>query len=152
EDVKQLLDQGVPPQLSALQVHNGTIYRWNRPCYGISNGKAHLRIENRVFPAGPTVIDEIANTAFWLGLLNKMDDYYPDIRKVMNFKNAWHNFVAAAKLGLETSFRWIDNQQISAKDLITKELLPVAREGLEKASLRPADINRYLNIIESRVK
>ncbi len=95
EDVKQLLDSGIPPQLKALQVHNGTIYRWNRPCYGVANGKAHLRIENRAFPSGPTVADEIANAAFWLGLLNKMDDYYPAISEVMDFKNARHNFIAA---------------------------------------------------------
>jgi CBS domain-containing protein len=152
EDVEQLLDDGIPPQLKALQVHNGTIYRWNRPCYGVTNGKAHLRIENRVFPSGPTVTDEIANAAFWLGLLNKMGDYYPDIRKEMDFKNARHNFIAASKLGLETSFRWINGKQISAQDLIIKELLPIAREGLEKASIHAPDIDHYLTMIKDRVE
>ncbi len=152
EDVEQLLSEGTPPELKALQVHNGTIYRWNRPCYGVTNGKAHLRIENRVFPSGPTIADEVANAALWLGLLNRMDDYYPDIQEKMDFKNARHNFIAASKLGLETSFRWINGQQISAQDLIIKELLPVAREGLEKAAIDPSDISHYLSIIKNRVE
>lgn len=152
EDVEELLKNGTPPQLKALQVHNGTIYRWNRPCYGVANGKAHLRIENRVFPSGPTVTDEMANTAFWLGLLNKMDDYYPDISQVMDFDNARLNFVAASKLGLDTTFRWIDNERINASDLIAEELLPIAREGLEKASISGSDIDNYLGIIRERVE
>lgn len=151
EDVDKLLNEGTPPQLNALQVHNGTVYRWNRPCYGVANGKAHLRIENRALPSGPTVTDEIANTAFWLGLMNKMDDYYPDVRNVMKFDNARHNFVAASKLGLDTTFRWFNDERLNAVDLITEQLLPIAREGLDKASVNTSDINSYLGIIRKRV-
>ncbi|NGP77475.1 CBS domain-containing protein [Balneolaceae bacterium YR4-1] len=151
EDVEKLLEEGTPPSLNALQVHNGTVYRWNRPCYGVSNGKAHLRIENRVFPSGPTVTDEMANSAFWLGLLNKMEDYHEDIRKVMDFDDARMNFMAASKMGLDTKFRWFNDRRINAVDLITKELLPIAREGLEKRNIRRGDIDDYLQIIEERV-
>lgn len=151
EDVEKLLEEGTPPSLNALQVHNGTVYRWNRPCYGVSNGKAHLRIENRVFPSGPTVIDEMANAAFWLGLLNKMEDYHEDIREVMDFDDARMNFMAASKMGLDTKFRWFNDRRINAVDLITEELLPIAREGLEKANIRKGDIDDYLVIIEERV-
>lgn len=151
ENVEELLKEGTPPKLNALQVHNGTVYRWNRPCYGITNGRAHLRIENRVFPSGPTVTDEVANSAFWLGLLNKMDDYYPDIREHMDFDDARMNFVAASKMGLDTSFRWMDEERVNAADLITEELLPVAREGLQKAGVDSGDINTYLGIIKDRV-
>ncbi len=151
EDVEKLMDEGIPPSLNALQVHNGTVYRWNRPCYGVSNGMAHLRIENRVFPSGPTVIDEMANSAFWLGLLNKMEDYHEDIREVMDFDDARMNFMAASKMGLDTKFRWINDRRINAVDLITEELLPIAREGLEKANIRKGDIDSYLEIIEERV-
>jgi len=151
EDVEKMLEEGMPPALKALQVHNGTVYRWNRPCYGVINGKAHLRIENRVFPSGPTVTDEMANTAFWLGLLNKMDDYYADITDVMDFDDARMNFVAASKLGLDTKFRWVNDKRINAVDLITEELLPVAREGLEKVDIQQGDIDSYLEIIEERV-
>ncbi|NGP89561.1 glutamate-cysteine ligase family protein [Fodinibius halophilus] len=152
EDVGKMLDEGTPPALKALQVHNGTVYRWNRPCYGVIDGKAHLRIENRVFPSGPTVTDEIANSAFWLGLMNKMDDYYPDVSEKMDFDDARMNFVAASKLGLDTKFRWFDDQRINAVDLITEELLPIAREGLEKVDIDDDDITGYLEIIEKRVE
>lgn len=152
ENVEELMEKGEAPSLKALQVHNGTVYRWNRPCYGITDGKPHLRIENRVLPSGPTVTDEIANSAFWLGLLNKMEDYYPDITEVMDFDDARMNFVAASKMGLDTKFRWIDNRRVSAVDLITEELLPIAREGLEKANVRATDINSYLQVIRDRVE
>lgn len=151
EDVEKLLDEGTPPALHALQVHNGTVYRWNRPCYGITDGKAHLRIENRVFPSGPTVTDEVANSAFWLGLMNKMGDYHPNIADEMDFDDARMNFVTASKMGLDTKFRWFDNQRINAVDLVTEELLPIAREGLEEADINGSDITEYLDIIEQRV-
>lgn len=150
EDVEKLMEEGIPPELNALKVHNGTVYRWNRPCYGVADGKAHLRIENRVCPSGPTVTDEMANTAFWLGLLNKMDDYYPDITEVMDFDDARLNFVAASKLGLDTKFRWVNDQRINAVDLITEELLPIAREGLDDVNILKEDIDSYLEIIEER--
>ncbi len=152
EDVEELLEKGEPPQLKALQVHNGTVYRWNRPCYGVIDGKPHLRIENRVFPSGPTVTDEVANSAFWLGAMNKMEDYYPDIREVMSFDDAKMNFIAASKLGLDTNIRWVDGKRVNAAELITEELLPIAREGLEKAGIRESDIDTYLGIIEERVE
>ncbi len=152
EDVEKKMAEGEPPMLAALQIHNGTVYRWNRPCYGVSNGKAHLRIENRVFPSGPTVTDEVANSAFWLGLMNKMEDYYPDITEVMDFDQAKMNFVAASKMGLDTKFRWINDDRINAVDLINEELIPIAREGLEKAKIRESDIDTYLEIIEKRTK
>ncbi len=150
EDVEKKLEKGIPPDLNALQVHNGTVYRWNRPCYGITDGKAHLRIENRVCPSGPTVTDEMANSAFWLGLMNKMGDYYPDITEEMDFDDARMNFVAASKMGLDTKFKWVDGKRVNAVDLIVEELLPIAREGLEKADIRKQDIDSYLEVIEER--
>lgn len=150
EDVDEILERGDVPKLMALQVHNGTVYRWNRPCYGISNGKPHLRIENRIFPSGPTVTDEIANAAFWLGLLNGMGDVYPDITDSLDFDDAKMNFIAASKLGLDTKFKWVNDERYSAVELITKELLPIAREGLKKADLYHGDVNSYLDIIRER--
>ncbi|HET6527234.1 MAG TPA: glutamate-cysteine ligase family protein [Balneolaceae bacterium] len=150
EDVDELLDEGKPPALKALQVHNGTIYRWNRPCYGITNGRPHLRIENRICPSGPTITDEIANFAFWLGLMNKMDDYHPEVSEEMDFDNVRMNFFAAAKLGLDTKFRWFNDQRVNAVELITHELLPIAKEGLQKAHINKSDIHSYLDLIEQR--
>jgi len=152
EDVEQLMKDGIPPKLMALNVHNGTVYRWNRPCYGIGGGKPHLRIENRVLPSGPTVVDEIANTAFWLGLMNGMEDAYPDITKVLDFDDARMNFFAASKMGLDTKFVWTNDEKVSARELIKKELLPIARSGLEKVNILKSDIDTYLGVIEDRVE
>lgn len=143
--------QGQMPLLRALQVHNGTVYRWNRPCYGVSDGVAHLRIENRVIPAGPTVPDQIANAAFFFGLLHAMPRVYPDVTRVMEFEHSLVNFLSAARYGLESQFRWIGGVSVGARDLILEELLPLARTGLAEAGLLPADIERYLGLIHDRV-
>lgn len=151
EDVMDLMDKGVTPKLNSLMVHNSTVYRWNRPCYGISpNGKPHLRIENRALPSGPSVLDEVANAAFWLGMMNSFGDHYPDLTSRMEFDNAKGNFVSAARNGLETEFKWIKGKKIGACELIKKELLPIAREGLEKVKVSKKDIDKYLEVIEAR--
>lgn len=156
EDVFQMLRDGETPKLRALNIHNSTVYRWNRPCYGISqvDGKSipHLRIENRIFPAGPSLPDAFANTALWLGLMNGLEDTYPDITKVMNFDDAKNNFFAAARFGMDTKFRWVDGKQYSSTDLLLNELLPIAKHGLEKAKIDAKDIEYYLGIIEARAK
>lgn len=153
EDSLQLLEQGGVPKLKALMVHNGSIYKWNRPCYGIVNGKPHLRIENRLFPSGPTVVDEIANAAFWLGLMKGMPDIAKKISDNMDFDDAKTNFIKAARMGLGAQFRWLGHEKmIPSDELICKELLPIAREGLSKANIRKEDIDKYLNIINERVE
>ncbi len=152
EDVEKMIEDGKPPNLMALQVHNGTVYRWNRPCYGISGGKAHLRIENRIFPSGPTVTDEMANAAFWLGLLNGMGDEYPDISNVLDFDTAKMNFFAASKLGLDTKFRWVNDKRYTAVDLIKKEFVPLSKQGLMNCGIDKGDIDTYMNIIEERAE
>ena len=152
EDVDQMMKEGTPPKLMALQVNNSTVYRWNRPCYGISNGKPHLRIENRVLPSGPTVVDETANASFWLGLLVGMEEAYPDITQKLDFDDAKSNFVAASKMGLDTHFRWTGEKNVSASELILKEMLPIARDGLKKMNITKKDRDKYLDIIQERVE
>ncbi|MEQ9309521.1 MAG: glutamate-cysteine ligase family protein [Balneolaceae bacterium] len=151
ENTEELLNNGIPPKLMALNVNNGTVYRWNRPCYGIGGGKPHLRIENRVLPSGPTVIDEMANTAFWLGLLNGLEDEYADITKELEFDDARMNFFAASKMGMDTKFEWTKGRKISAKNLILDELLPIAKSGLHKANIDGSDIDTYLGVLKDRV-
>jgi CBS domain-containing protein len=149
----EALKAGKAPKLQALQVHNGTVYRWNRPCYGISpNGKPHLRIENRVLGAGPTVLDEMANTAFWLGAMEGMADQYDDIRKYMSFDDARDNFMKGARSGMDCKFTWMNNEKISARDLTLDILLPMAKHGLEKYAINSSDIDKYLGVIEERAK
>ncbi len=153
EDSLEIVKQGGTPGLKALTVHNSTIYRWNRPVYGVSsNGKPHLRIEARMFPAGPTVIDEMANTAFWLGLMEGYCNQIKDVTKLMKFDDAKDNFYAAARSGMTKQFTWFNQKKYTLKDLVIHELLPVARAGLKKRKIADEDIDKYLNIIEERVK
>jgi len=153
EDAIALLNKGKVPRLRALQVHNSTVYRWNRPCYGISdNGKPHLRIENRVLGAGPTVLDETANAAFWLGTMVAMGKRYKDISKHISYADIRDNFGKAARYGVDSKFTWFNDSKYSATELILKELLPMAREGLKDYKVNKRDIDRYLGVIEARAK
>ena len=150
-DSLEELSKGKPPQLQALRLHNGTVYRWNRPCYGISNGKPHLRIENRYIPSGPSIIDEIANFAFWVGVMKGRPKAYDDISSKMDFSAVKANFIKAARTGKETVFIW-NGKSITAKNLVANELLPMAYSGLKKCNVDAKDIDRLLGIIEARIQ
>ncbi len=152
DDPIGMVERGEIPTLNALRLHNGTVYRWNRACYGISeNGKPHLRIENRVIPSGPTVLDEIANAAFFFGMMSRLSHSIDDIREHFNFSDIKSNFMSAARDGLRAQQVWFDERQMPAQELILKELLPLAEQGLREASIEPDDIERYLGVIEKRV-
>ena len=144
--------RGEAPDLMALRLHNGTVYRWNRPCYGVHEGVAHLRIENRVLPAGPTILDEIANAAFYYGLMCACSREYGDVAERLDFDDAKANFVAAARLGLKAQFTWIGDRSVPADELILDELLPLAYAGLVDHGIDPADVDRYLGILHDRVE
>jgi len=151
EDPMALLDKGKLPLLKALRLHNGTIYRWNRACFGVTDGKAHLRIENRVMPAGPSTIDEIANSAFWFGLMAELGAHGEDITKRIDFDQAAANFYSAAREGLGAHFEWLDGEDISARDLVLERLLPIAEAGLRRQQIAEADLKKYLAVVEARV-
>ena len=146
-----LLENGAIPKLEALNLFNGTVYRWNRPCYGVGNGKPHLRIENRYIPSGPTVTDQLANFAFWVGLMVGRPEKYDDISSIMEFREAKLNFLKSATNGRQTIFSWL-GQPITLKKLIRDELLPVAYDGLKKFNVAEKDIDRFLGIIEARTR
>jgi len=152
EEPLKVLEEGGVPKLMALQLHNGTVYRWNRACYGITEGKPHLRIENRVLPSGPTVVDEIANAVFWYGMVAGLADEYQDVSRDMDFDEARHNFVAAARNGLASQFVWLDGSKKPAHELILDTLLPRAEQGLRSSDINSSDIDRYLGVIEKRVE
>ncbi|HEX5876631.1 MAG TPA: CBS domain-containing protein [Pyrinomonadaceae bacterium] len=147
-----VLARGETPLLSSLRMHNGTVWRWNRACYGVADGVPHLRIENRALPAGPTIVDEIANAAFFTGLMLAMPQVYGNIAQVMDFDDAKLNFVRAARHGLDAQFQWIDGQSHSAASLILDHLLPLARQGLRSSHVASEDIDKYLGIIEERAR
>ena len=147
-----VLARGETPSLSALRLHNGTVWRWNRACYGVDQGMPHLRIENRALPSGPTVVDEIANAAFFIGLMAAVPQAYGEIAKRMAFDNAKMNFFRAARHGLDAQFEWIDGQSYSAPALILDQLLPLARHGLSSAQVSSDDVDKYLGIVEERAR
>ena len=151
DDALQDLREGRIPELSALSLHNGTVWRWNRPCYGITEGRPHLRIENRALPAGPTIIDEVANAALFYGLMQRHETAAAQIPQRMAFEDAKVNFLAAAQHGLDARFTWLDGRRLGARELLRKTLIPDAREGLEALRVPVEDIERYLGIIEGRV-
>ena len=151
KDSVEMLDNGEIPKLKALCLHNGTVYRWNRACYGVGGGKPHLRIENRYIPSGPTVSDEIANMMFWVGLMVGKPKKYDQIHKKMDFKDVKMNFFNAARYGMATQFYWND-EFIPSHKLILDELLPMAYRGLYKMGVSPKDAEHYLTMIENRVK
>ena len=153
EDSIEAIQEGRTPKLRALQIHNSTVYRWNRPCYGISpNGQPHLRIENRVIPAGPTTTDAAANAAFWLGAMIGMGHEYKDIRNHVSWEDVRDNFMKAAQYGIDSHFNWFHDKKISACDLVLHELLPMARKGLQMRGVIKQDIDKYLGIIEQRAR
>jgi len=152
ENPFHVLARGETPSLSALRLHNGTVWRWNRACYGVTEGVAHLRIENRALPSGPTIVDEIANAAFFTGLMAALPQAYGEIAKRMAFDDAKMNFFRAARHGLDAHFHWIDGHSHDAPSLILDHLLPLARQGLRSAQVSSGDVDKYLGVVEERTR
>ncbi|MDE2761205.1 MAG: glutamate-cysteine ligase family protein [Gemmatimonadota bacterium] len=152
EEPFAVLEAGGVPKLQALQLFNGTVYRWNRPCYGISNGKPHLRIECRALPSGPTTLDEMANIVMWIGTVLGVAKAVPDLTERMDFDDAKGNFMAASRLGLRSGMAWLDGESGPSDRLLLDMLLPLAREGLGDYPISQGDVDRYLGVFEERVK
>ncbi len=151
ENSLALLAKGEIPKLRAMNLHNGTLYKWNRACYGVGNGQPHLRIENRYISAGPTPHDQMANVAFWIGLMQAMpDDCRSSWGKHFYFQEVRSNFLKAAQHGLNSELRWF-GKWIDAGRLILERLLPMAAEGLEKTGIPREEYEGYLKTIELRV-
>jgi len=135
-----------------LRLHNGTIWRWNRPLIGFNpDGTPHLRLEHRVAPAGPSVVDTIANAALFFGLVRGLATASVAPETALPFEQARDNFYTAAKRGLRASIVWLDGKQVPIRALLLKQLLPLARHGLESLGFMDADITRYLGVIEGRL-
>ena len=150
EDPESVLEQGGAPSLQELRLHNGTIYRWNRPVYDVVRGRPHLRVENRVLPAGPTVVDTLANAAFYYGLIRVLVDDERPIWSRMSFAAAEDNFHSGARLGIDARLYWPGVGEAPAGELVLRKLLPMAREGLSRWGVDAVDADRLLEIIERR--
>jgi hypothetical protein len=142
-----------PEQMAHLRLHNGTIWRWNRPLIGFDyDGLPHLRIEQRVVPSGPTIVDMIANAALYFGLMQALMEQNDPPEQVLPFATARDNFYAAAQHGLAAQVSWSGGRRGSLQALLQEQLLPLARHGLQQLEIDPVDIERYLGVIEARVR
>jgi len=150
EDPLAVLESGGVPHLGELRLHNGTVYRWNRPIYDIARGKPHVRIENRVLPAGPTVVDVLANAAFYFGVVHSLARQDRPVWTQMSFGAAEENFHTSARLGIEAQMFWPGLGPVRATELVLRRLLPLAYEGLDALDVEPAHRDRLLGIIERR--
>ncbi len=150
EEPAAVLDRGDIPQLAEMSLHNGTIYRWNRPVYAAVGGHPHLRVENRVLPAGPTVADVLANAAFYYGLVRALAEAQRPIWTQMSFATAAENLHEAARLGLDAQLYWPGLGEVPAAELVLRRLLPLARRGLAAWGVAGEQAARLLGIIEQR--
>jgi hypothetical protein len=150
EDPQETLDSGGVPRLAELRLHNGTVYRWNRPIYDVVRDQPHVRVENRVLPAGPTVVDTLANAAFYYGLVRVLAEEDRPIWSRMSFSAAEENFHSGARDGIEAKVYWPGVGEVPAAELVLRRLLPLAHEGLDRWGVDSADRDRLLDIIERR--
>jgi hypothetical protein len=158
EDPLRVFHEGGAPALRELVLHNGTVYRWNRPVYEVADGVPHLRVENRVLPAGPTVTDVVANAAFYYGLVRALAEDPRPVWSRLPFDVAAQNFETACRHGIDAELRWPRPGRaggivsVPAVDLVRNELLPLAAAGLDAWNIEPADRDFYLGVIEGRCK
>jgi hypothetical protein len=150
EDPQETLDRGDTPSLAELALHNGTIYRWNRPIYDVVHERPHLRVENRLLPSGPTVVDICANAAFYYGLVRALVAEEQPLWSRMSFSAAEENFHSAARDGIEARVYWPGVGEVPVGELVLRRLLPAADEGLAVAGIDAADRERLLGVIERR--
>ncbi|SEE20378.1 glutamate-cysteine ligase family protein [Streptomyces sp. TLI_105] len=150
EDPEETLDRGEIPHLAELTLHNGTVYRWNRPVYAVVDGVPHLRVENRVLPAGPTVADAMSNGAFYYGLVRALVDEDRPVWTRMSFAAAEENLHTAARRGIDAELFWPGTGQVPVTELVLRRLLPLAHRGLEALGLDAQWREPLLGIVEQR--
>jgi len=139
--------------LDYLKLHNGTIWRWNRPLVGIDNdGTPHLRIEHRTPSAGPSIKDTVANAAFYFGLTKSLCDDIVNNGLPLTFSQARDNFYHAARHGLEARITWFDDQHHRLHQLMVDELIPRAISGLASLGINKHDSQTYIDIVLHRVE
>lgn len=152
EDPAEALRSGRVPRLGELRLHNGTIYRWNRPIYDVMDGRPHLRVENRVLSSGPTLVDMLANAAFYLGLTKVLAEQERPIWHRLSFETAAANFHLAAREGLSAGVQWPGLGEVRVTDLVQRQLLPLAYQGLDRYGVAGAVRDRLLDVIDERCR
>jgi len=137
---------------SCVRLQNGTIWRWVRPIVGFDpDGTPHVRIEQRILPAGPSVSDMMANAALYFGAVHMLARTLEDPEAVLPFALARENFYEAARSGLDAEIHWPGRAGKRDVRGVLKELIPLAAEGLAAQGMDDDLIDHYLAIISSRL-
>ncbi len=147
----ELLDTA-PEELAHLRLHNGTIWRWNRPLVEVVDGRCQLRLEHRVMSAGPTPEDVLANAAFFYGAVADLAESEPQLPRRLPFQVAEQNFYAAARYGLNAEVEWLDGWYGPVRELVLERLVPAARRGLARAGVAEAEARQALGVLQARVE
>lgn len=150
EDPFDVLAEGGVPSLEEMRLHNGTVYRWNRPIYDVADGRPHVRVENRLLPAGPTVVDTMANAALFYGLVEALSHSERPLWSRLSFGAADENFHEAARRGITAEQYWPGLGRVGVVELVLRELLPLAASGLSALEVDSQVSDRLLGIIEKR--
>ena len=150
EDPLAVLERGECPVLAEMSLHNGTIYRWNRPVYAVAGGRPHVRVENRVLPAGPSVADVMANAAFYYGVVRVLAESERPIWTQLSFVTAAENLHEAARHGMGARLYWPGLGEADIAELVLRRLLPMAHDGLQRWGVSSDHADRLLGIIEQR--
>jgi len=150
EDPQEVLEAGGVPDLAELRLHNGTVYRWNRPIYDTVGDRPHLRVENRVLPAGPSIVDTMANAMFYYGALKVLAQEDRPVWTRMSFVAAEENFFAGARDGIDSRLYWPGRGEVPVSELVLRQLVPMAHQGLTQWGVAPEVRDRYLSVIEGR--
>ena len=165
EDPLAELEAGRVPHLQELRLHGGTVWRWNRPVYDVAptadgSPAAHLRVENRVLPAGPSVVDTLANAAVFYGALRVLVDDGPDPRgggtpggpvgSGAQVEAVRAGFLDCARTGLAGRAAWPGRGVVGVRALLLEHLLPLAADGLAREGVPGPVVDRYLGIAEAR--
>lgn len=155
EDPMAVIDRGEVPKLEEMCLHQGTTWPWNRAIFDHADG-GHLRIEIRSMPAGPTAVDMCANGLFVVGAALAVLDDIVHLTSILPFHYTEHNFYRAAKYGIDAEIIWPHKDQVQLQDTplltVARELLPRAREALQRTAVDEAEIHRLLGIIEGRIE
>lgn len=146
-----LMDKPVE-ELAHLRLHNGTIWRWNRPLIGFDeSGEPHCRIEHRVVAAGPTPADAMANTALFIGLFEYLMRSEQPLEDLLPFAVVRDNFYAAARAGIFAQVRWLDGDLQPLQRLLSLNLLDCAAQGLHECGFDDRESGRWLDVIRGRI-
>lgn len=154
EDAVAIARQGGTPSLNELRLHQSSIWWWNRPVYD-PTGDGHLRIEMRALPAGPSLVDMLANAALAIGLAKLMQPKVRALLPAIPFTYCTANFYRAAQQGMDAELFWpsltqSEPEYFAVTDILAK-LLPEIPEHLAAMGFVEEDYQPLMAVLKERL-